>query len=544
MDCIYYNGTIVTMDGEKEQAQAVGVKDGIIVQVGSDEEVLKWKTVATEVVDLHGKLLLPGFIDSHMHLVSTALAMEQLNLNDTKSLAEMIRIGENALATRSNYDGDFWLQGRGWNQDYWVDSALPTREDLDQISKEIPICFTRVCGHMCVVNSKALEVMEISEGTEVEGGTVEVGMDGRPNGILTENALYLAYEKFPVYTLKDIKRMIETTSKLAASKGLTTVYSDDFCALSNVEYDVIIQAYLELIEEGKLGTRVVEQCLLDSKEKLQAFIDRNLSIDRDYFSLGPLKLLVDGSLGAKTAFVSDGYVGEPNNKGVCCYTQVELDDLILLAHKNHLPCAVHCIGDGAMKMTLDSIEKAQEQQPISDMRHGIVHCQITDEEILMRFKSQNIVAYIQPIFLNYDLHIVEKRVGKTLANTSYNWKTMVDLGVNIACGSDAPIEDFDVLPNIYSAVTRSDLDGNPPGGWNPEQRLSVAEAVYGFTMGSAYASYKEKELGSITVGKRADFVVLEKNIFEINPYSIKDVNVEMTILGGKVMFQNQIINKV
>lgn len=538
MDKIFYNGIIRTMDKAIPMAEAVAIKNRIILRVGKNEDILKLKNENTMVIDLKGRLMVPGFNDSHMHLLGCGLTFDYVSLGKSTSIDDLIKIGQDALKDREYKCGD-WVVGRGWNNDYWNKETFPTKYDLDKVSTELPVVFTRACGHVTVVNSKALEFMNVDKTTpQVEGGVFDKDESGEPLGIFRELALNLVYDRIPNPSVEDLKKMIVNAANRALEQGITSVQSDDFESAPGKDFQKVLRAYEELVEENALPVRVNEQCLLFTKERLEEFFSLGYKTNKgnDFFKIGPLKLLGDGSLGARTAYLSKPYADDPSTCGIPCYTQEELDELIITAHNNHMPCAVHCIGDGIMSMVLNSIEKAQMLNPKKDMRHGIVHCQITDKEILERYRDLNVIAHIQPIFLHYDSHIVDKRVGKELAKTSYNWKSMTDMGIHVACGSDAPVEPFDVLPNIYCAVTRKDLKGYPEEGWYPEQCMSVEEAVYGFTMGSAYASYDENIKGSITVGKYADMVVLEENIFEIDPMRIKDVKVDMTIVNGDIKF--------
>lgn len=537
MDTIFFNGNIRTMDPAIKSAQAVAVKNGIIMRVGTDEAILKLKTKETDLVDLKGQLMLPGFNDSHMHLLSYGYSLEKLNLASALSIADIIEIGRARLQEKPRLK---WLQGRGWNNENWENNAFPTRYDLDQISDEIPISYTRACGHIIIANSKALEIMGVTEETkQVPGGHFDLDENGKPLGIFREAARDFVYNAIPPLSEEDIKRMFLQGGQNLLECGITSIQSDDFEAVPEPDYKKVLKVYKEMSENKTLPLRVYEQCFLPPISRLKEFLALGYkdSQNNDLFKIGPLKLLGDGSLGGRTAYMSAPYADDPSTRGIRVFTQEELDELIATAHDNDMASAVHCIGDGQMYMTFEAIEKAMINNPKLDMRHSIVHCQITDEFLLDRFRDLNVVAHIQPIFLDSDLHVVEDRVGKALASTSYNWKGMAERGVHYACGSDSPVENIDVMKNIYCAVTRKDLKGFPSGGWCPEQKLTVEEAVYGFTMGGAYASYEEGIKGSITIGKYADFAVLDQDIFSMDPDKIKDVKVNQTILGGKTVYE-------
>jgi len=247
--------------------------------------------------------------------------------------------------------------------------------------------------------------------------------------------------------------------------------------------------------------------------------------------------LLDGSLGAKTASLTYDYADDPGNRGILCYTEEELDEMVSLAHKNNISVAIHGIGDNAIYMIFNSIKKAQDECHRDDARHGIVHCQIVDETLTNLFKEMDVLALVQPIFLHYDLHIVESRVGKEKAKLTYNYKTMMDLGIHVSFGTDCPVEDLNPLNCIYCAVTRKDLNGYPENGFNPDEKVSVYEAVYDYTVGSAYASFEENIKGKILKGMLADLTVLNEDIFKIEEDKIKDVVVDLTMVDGKIVYK-------
>lgn len=538
MDLILINGRIYTMDYEKSIAEAVAVKDGKISAVGNNDEIIALRTAETEVIDLHGKVLLPGFIDSHMHVFSFGNSLQMVNLAEAKSVEDIVCMTKDFINKKNIAKGK-WVRGRGWNHDYFeAEKRFPTRYDLDKISTEHPIVVTRACGHVSIVNSKALEIAGITSATtQVEGGRFDIDENGEPLGIFREKALGLIYDNIPTDSLEEIKDMIREALRYANSKGVTSIQTDDLEHLPGKDFEMMIRAYSELKESGELTVRIYEQCLLSDKSRLKDFLSKgyNTGWGDEMFKLGPLKILADGSLGARTAALCTPYADDPSTSGILVYTAEELEELVKCAHDAGMHVAIHCIGDRTMYMAFNSIEKALRDNPRENHRHSIVHCQITDETLLNKYKELDVVALIQPIFLHYDLHMVEQRVGKEKAQKTYAFKTMLNKGVHVALGTDCPVEALDTMPNIYCAVTRKDLKGYPQDGWLPQEKLTVEEAVYCYTMGGAYASFEENVKGSITPGKFADMVVLSENIFEIEPEKIKDVKVEKTFLGGRLL---------
>ena len=539
MDLIIVNGNVVTMDAKLPVAQGVAVKNGRIAYVGSNEDVLSYQTESTVVIDLEGKLMVPGFNDSHMHLLSYGESLMKANLVDTTSIEDLIDTMK-AFIKDSNLSESLWIQGRGWNHDHFTVKKFPTRYDLDKVSTDYPVIATRACGHVSVVNSKALEIAGITRDTpQPDGGHFDVDENGEALGILRETALNLVLGCVPEPSVEYIKELLVKAAKDAATQGITSVQSDDFEAMPGKNFARVVAAYKELASNRELPLRVYQQCLFSSVDKLNNFLKRGLNtgVGDEFYKIGPLKLLADGSLGARTAYMCEPYADDPTTQGISVFNQGELDELVLTAHNSGMQVAIHCIGDKTMYMSFESYHKAQKNTPRENHRHSIIHCQITDEALLDKYRDQNIIAHIQPIFIDYDMHILEARVGKKKANTSYNWKSMFDRGVNVACGSDCPVEPFNVLHGIYSAVTRKDLKGYPENGWMPEQRITVEQALHGYTLGAAYASFEEDIKGSITPGKLADFTVLSEDIFSIEQDEIKNVKVLKTVLNGNIVYE-------
>ncbi|MDL2294271.1 amidohydrolase [Ruminococcaceae bacterium OttesenSCG-928-D13] len=537
MDLILYGGKIVTMDPAQPYAQALAIQDGVIRAVGRNEDILPLARAGTRQINLGGRLLLPGFCDSHMHLLSYGYGLEKAALGDARSLDDLIRIGCDFLAR--NPDAA-WIQGRGFNNDDWADKRLPTRHDLDRISTEIPISFTRICSHTVVVNSKALQLMGAGRGMpQPEGGSIEFDENGEPNGIFRDTAQNLVYAAVPHPTLRDVRRMLVNAGRDALRCGLTSVHTDDYEALTEREYPLLLDAYFGLAREGKLPVRVYEQCRLHRMDLLQDFLAAGHTTGQgdSLFKIGPFKLLCDGGLGARTALLSRPYADSPETLGHAVYTQDELDSLVATAHNAGMPSALHTIGDGSLDMCLDAIGRAAERNPRPELRHSVIHCQVTRPDQLRRLRDMGLIAHIQPIFIDYDHRFVSARLGAEREQDSYNWRTMADLGIHYACGSDSPVESFDVLRGIACAVTRMGQDGQPPGGWLPQQALTVEQAVYGYTMGGAYAACEERIKGSLTAGKLADMVVLDRDIFTTPPGEIKDAQVDMTVMGGALVWQ-------
>lgn len=535
---IFINGEIYTVnDGMKE---AFVEENGRFIYVGNNEGALEFKEEGSIVTDLNGRFVTAGFNDSHMHLVGYGYSLQMIKLGErTSSLKDMKNAIREYIESRNLRENE-WVRGRGWNHDYFTDeNRFPNRYDLDEISTDYPICIIRACGHTCVVNSKALELIGITKDTmQVEGGQFDIDENGEPLGIFRENALNMVYDNIPVPSKEEIKDMIREACSSLNSYGVTSVQTDDFIVFPTMDYEIVIEAFKELENEGRLNVKVYEQAQLVNMELLKGFIEKgyNTGVGSDYFKIGPLKLLGDGSLGARTAYLSAPYADDASTSGISVYTQEQFDEMIGYAHANGMQVAVHAIGDQIMVMIVNAIEKALKENPREDHRHGIVHCQITTEDLINKFKELNLHAYVQSIFLDYDINIVEDRIGKERAKTTYNFKTLMNNGTKVSNGSDCPVELPNVLNGIQCAVTRMTLDG-AKGPFLKEESLSIEEAIKSYTIMSAHGSFEENIKGSIERGKCADFVVLDRNLLTSDVETIKDINVLETYVDGKCVYR-------
>ncbi|NCE98075.1 amidohydrolase [Emergencia sp. 1XD21-10] len=521
MDTIFYNGTIYTQDQAYPACSAIAVKNGVIAALGSDQEMLALASSRTERIDLAGRFVVPGFIDSHLHFIYDAMVRRTIDLSETKSLSEAMELCRGRVSEISEKGG--WLLAGGFNQDDWIEKTMPTRTDLDAISEEVPVVLQRACLHISVCNTKALALSGLLESC--------------PDGIVREQMQNAISEAEPLPDLDELKELIQDAARAAARAGITEVHTDDFTVLPGTCGKLILQAYRELSEAGKLDVRIYEQCNLETLPELKQFLAAGHRTGDDYgfFRIGPLKIITDGSLGAHTAAMLAPYCNAPETCGVLNYTDEKLQEMISLAQEYGMQMAIHCIGDGALEQTLNALRRAHYENPKANLRHGIVHCQIMSEKQQDWFQKLNLLAYIQPIFVRYDMHIVEDCVGEELEATSYNWRRFAELGVHQCAGSDCPVEKFDILPNLQYAVTRKD----PVSGktWYPQYGLTLEEALRAFTYEGAYAGFSEGVRGTISVSKYADLTVLDRNLFEIPAEEISEAKVVLTMTGGKVTYR-------
>lgn len=531
---IVHNAQILTLDPNQPRAQAMAIAEEKILQVGTNKEILALAKTNTQIIDLEGQVIVPGFNDSHMHLINLGQGLDAVDLTRVRSREELIWAGQEYVQRHPEKEGIF---GRGFNEETFTSKGLPTREDLDLIAKDKPIFFYRVCGHIAVVNTRALEWAGIDDKTpDPPGGKIDRTPSGEATGVLRETAIELVTKLIPSPSISDLKRFIRIASSEAARLGLTTVQTNDLHGertLSNR-----LTAYLELAEAGELPIRVELQATMATPSDLQAYLEvyKKQAQFNSRVKLGPLKLYADGSLGGRTAALTYPYADAPETSGMTIYDQAELDELVLIAAKENLQVAIHAIGDLAMDMVIESFEKAKAAVPAWTARPRIIHAQITRLDQLEKMGRLGIVADIQPIFVPTDLHFVEQRIGTENAKYAYAWKTMQEVGVMTAGGSDSPVEPCNPLWGMHAAITRQDREGNPQGGWNPQECLSKEEALQLFTMGSAYAAHEEGSRGSLSAGKLADFVVLPQDPTEVEPHNLLEMKVSSTYVGGKRVY--------
>lgn len=526
----YENGRVFKGDGGF--CESFVTENGRFLMTGSAHETRAAYPDAPSV-DLEGRFVCAGFNDSHMHLLNlgNTLFMAQL-AKATDSLSHML---EAVKAFALQHPQEVFVLGRGWNQDFFSDCCrFPTRDDLDSVCPDRPCLITRACGHIAIANSNALSLAGIADApVPVDGGVVETDASGRPTGVLSENAISLVSALIPKPDRNAIKERLVLGMEFVNKMGITSVQTDDFSS-TDAPFEEIIAAYLELKAEGKMTVRVTEQCLLPDKESLGRFLSAGYKTGWGdaWFRIGPLKLLVDGSLGARTAYLRKPYSDMPGTRGIATYTQDYLNELVLMAHTSGMQIAIHAIGDAGADMVLDAFEYAQSVFPRKDARHGIVHAQILNREQTKRMKALGLHAYIQSIFLDYDTQIVHSRIGSR-ADEAYPAASLLALGISLSNGSDSPVELPNVLGGIQCAVTRAPFTHENPTPYLPHEALRLDQALVSFTASGAYASFEENNKGLIRKGHVADFVVLGIDPFETYSKWINRIPIQAVYFGGK-----------
>lgn len=531
MEKSYVNGKFYLGGGRF--AEAVSVADGFFRAVGSLDEVT---AQAGTVVDLGGRVVLPGFNDSHLHLYNLGLMRSSLRLGNCRSVSDCIEAGRTYLVEKNLPAGEI-IVGYSWNQSNFADETrYLDRHDLDKISTTHPIVAYRACAHIVSCNSLTLKLCGIGPNTAPpQGGEIYRDNSGLPTGVLAENAFDLLKPVLPNYNVNQMAEIIKSAMDYAVSCGITSVQTND---IRGENFPQMIAAFNSLYDSGSANLRSYHQCFFPDSSSFKNFLAAGYTTGRgdDMHKIGPLKMFVDGSLGGRTAAMRLPYNDAPDTKGILTMTTEQLDEMVQIAHNSGMSCVVHAIGDAAMDAVLNAYDKVAGAT--NPLRHGIIHCQITDKGILRRMADKKILALVQPIFLHSDMQILESRVGAKLAATSYAWETMGKLGVPVSFGTDAPVEDINPIENIHCAVSRQNLQGLPKEGYNSAERVSLERAIECYTVESAFASFEEGKKGRIAPGFLADMCVLDKDIFAASPEDILSVKPAMTIIGGEVAWHD------
>ena len=522
-------------------ASALLVENGRIAAVGDSADLLAQAPEAA-VYDCAGHTVIPGLNDSHLHLLHIADQLARVDICGCTSVEDLISrckafLAENPKAREQG------LHSVGWNQDLFDVPRIPTRHDLDQIATDIPIVLERICGHILTTNTRAIELLGLTaDSPQYAGGTFEFGEDGQPNGIFTENACRYAVDLIPSPSIEEQEALLLRTMDYAVAHGLTSVQSNDAgtsrsAAMGPQFFEMMRQIYAR----GAAPLRYRHQVCFQHPDQFAQFLrsgerEHPAYQGDSWLTMGPLKLFKDGSLGARTATMRQEYRDDPGNYGVECTDDALMLQFCRMAQDAGMQVVTHAIGDDAISRTLDAYESVNLPGE-NPLRHGVVHCQITDLPMLQRMVDSKIAAFYQPIFLDYDMQVLESRVGKELASTSYAFATFPKLGGKVGYGTDAPVENCNPFPNIYSAVTRMNLKGQPEGGFYPQEKVDIYDAIDAYTAGSDWCEFTEDEKGRLKPGYLADLVVLDTDIFTCPERDIPGILPVMTMVGGRIVFE-------
>ena len=528
-DLVVVNARVRTMDEKRPAAAAVAVYGNRVVAVGSTAEVRSLAGARTRVVDAGGRLVLPGFNDSHVHFLSGGFQLASVDLRDaatTQEFAERVRQFAQKIPRGR------WITGGDWDHERWPGAALPTRELIDAFTPDTPVFVSRLDGHMALANSLALKLAGVTRETpDPPGGLiVRDPKTNEPTGVLKDAAMSYVYKVIPDASFEEKLIAARAATEHAARNGVTSV--QDMSAGNDVG------VYQTLLERGELKTRVYAVSPLPAWERL-ANTGVHARFGNDVLRIGGLKGFSDGSLGSTTALFFEPYLDAPGTRGLLgdeMQPEGAMPERVRQADRYGLQVMIHAIGDAANDRILSIYEQVAKENGERDRRFRIEHAQHLRPQDIRRFGRLRVIASMQPYHCIDDGRWAEKRIGPTRARGTYAFRSLLDSGAVLAFGSDWTVAPISPLLGIYAAVTRRTLDGKHPGGWVPEQKITVEEAARAYTVGSAFAEFADDAKGTITTGKLADMVILSDDIFTIDPVRIETVQVVMTIMDGKIIY--------
>ncbi len=534
-DLILTNGNVITVEPEPSSVEALAVKGDRILALGTNEDLLGFRGESTTIIDLEGKTVIPGFIDSHMHFPLLGKRLKQIYLDETTSFAEVLEIVEKAIEQAKPGD---WIMGSGWHTANWTIKAYPDNRRLSEISPDNPVFLSGMATHAALVNERVLELAGIGRETPdpVGGRILKDAETQEPTGLLLEKAQSLVTQIFPPETSEIKEEDILLSIQTALKMGLTSVHD------AGVGSD-IIQIYKRLLDEDRLDIRLYVMFLVQGDEPLLDDVlnkTPEIGLGNNHFTLRCIKFLIDGAMGARGAALISPYSDKPDQSGLVAIPEEEVYAIVKKCLASGYQVAMHAIGDRGNRIALNATEKALGEIPAKDPRIRIEHAQILALEDIPRFAKLGIAPSMQPIHCPMDKGFAEARIGKERMKGAYAWRSLAESGLKITGGSDVP--DFPVvysnpLWGIYAAVTRQDLDGQPEGGWYPEQRVDRIDALKMYTINGAYAAFEEDLKGSLLPGKLADLTILSNDILSVPTPEILQTEVMMTIIGGRIVYE-------
>jgi len=533
-DLVIVNGKVHTVDAAKPEAQALAISGDRIRAVGTREEINAWIGPATKVIDAHGASVLPGFNDSHAHFVDGSMLLSQVQLGDAVTREEFTR--RVAAYARGLKKGE-WVLGGGWDHEKFPGATMPTREWIDAVTPDNPAWLDRYDGHMGLANSVALKLAGVDRNTpDPPGGAILRDAGGNPTGALKDAAAGLIYKAIPAPSEERLTTAIHAGLDEARRVGLTSV--------QDISHAAEMRVYQKLLRAGALTARFYA---ITPIQEYQAQVDAGIAagFGSDWIRTGALKGFADGSLGSTTALFFEPYNDAPDSHGLFNAMMLPEGHMLAMAQPADaagLQIAIHAIGDRAIHEVLTVYEEILSRNGPGPARGGrrwrIEHVQHLRPSDYEAFARLGVIASMQPYHAIDDGRWAEKRIGHERAKSSYAWRSLLDHDAKLAFGTDWPVAPLNPLLGLYAAVTRATVDGKNPGGWIPEQKITLAEAIEAYTLGSAYAEFTDTQKGSLTPGKLADVVILDVDLFAIPPKKIKDAKVMTTVVGGKVVYDS------
>jgi len=507
----------------------MAVRDGKILCVGTLSNVLLecGGAEASDVVQLNGRFVMPGFNDAHVHLGGAGRDKMAVALNDATSLADVLKLVERAV---SKHKLGEWIVGSGWDQTRWADQKFPTRMDLDRVAANNPVYLEHISGHIAVVNSEALRHAEIAADTpNPAGGEIERFADGEPTGILKERAAGLVTQRIPDPPADVRRKGIELVLEELARNGVTSV--QDFS-----EWDDF-HLYNQLKQEKKLTIRITEWLPFNLPVNTLQNMRAEGGTTDPWLRTGALKGFLDGALGTHTAALMAPYTDDPSTSGMLIYEPEKLKAMTIERDRLAFQIAFHAIGDKANHLALDAFESLSRVNPPRDRRDRIEHAQVLTPEDIERFGALHIIASMQPCHETNDLRWAEQRLGPERSKGAYAWNSLQKAGAPLAFGTDYDVESINPLRGLYACISRADLNGQPEGGWIPEEKLPLQDCISAYTTGSAYAEFMEGKKGELKIGEFADFVVLSQDLTRIPAKEFLNTEVLLTVVGGRTVYQ-------
>jgi len=526
-DRIFVNGVVWTGNPDQPAAEALAVGGGRLIAVGAEQEARALQGPDTEVIDLDGAFVVPGFIDNHTHFLSGGLGLASVDLRDAASPEEF---AERMATFAPQIPAGRWIEGGDWDHEMWG-GELPDRSWIDASTTENPVFVSRLDGHMGLANTLALEMAGITADTpDPDGGTIVRRPDGQPTGVLKDAAMDLVWAVIPAKSLDERLEMFSRAQEHALSRGVTQIHD-----VGSYGGWIDLEAFEEAHHAGLMKLRVYSLVALRTWPLLEARI-AELGRGDDRLRWGGLKGMVDGSLGSTTALFYEPYLDEPGTSGLLVNDTSAIHQQILAADEAGLHLAIHGIGDAANDWVLDVFAEAVENNGPADRCWRIEHAQHLTREAIDRFDDLGVVPSMQPYHAIDDGRWAVNRIGEERIKTTYAFRSLLDAGADLTFGSDWTVAPIDPLLGIYGAVTRRTIDGANPDGWVPEEKISVEEALTAYTLSNARAGFWDQDTGSLEIGKQADFVVLSNNLLTIDPNAIPDATVLQTVIGGETVY--------
>jgi predicted amidohydrolase YtcJ len=519
------NARVWTGDPRRPWADAVAVRGDLIATVGSSAEVRKLAPAEARVVDARGGMVVPGFIDSHVHFVDGGFRLASVQLRDARTPAEFTA---RIKAFAATVPAGTWITGGDWDHEQWG-GALPGRSWIDSVTPDHPVWINRLDGHMSLANSLALKAGGVTRTTRgVDGGTIVRDADGEPTGVLKDNAMALVDSAVPPPTPEMSDRALDAAMRYVAERGVTSVH--------NMGSWADLATFERARRANRLQTRIYAAVPLATWERLRDTIAARGRGDR-WLQIGALKGFADGSLGSHTAAMLQPFTDSPTDSGFFVTSPDELYRLTSGADRAGLHVMVHAIGDRAIREQLDVFARVARENGARDRRFRIEHAQHVAPADLPRFAALQVIPSMQPYHAIDDGRWADRVIGPERSRTTYAFRSLIHAGARPAFGSDWFVAPPTPLEGIYAAVTRRTIDDRHPGGWVPEEKITVEEALRAYTSGGAYASFEEGEKGTLERGRLADFVLIDRDITRIPPESIRDAKVTMTVIGGSVVYE-------